>query len=90
MSKQPMTPFEAIGGEQGIATLVNTFYSYVSRHPDLSPIFPDDLTETARKQKQFLTQFLGGPSLYTEEHGHPMLRARHLPLRLHQSEQKPG
>ncbi|MCY9072878.1 thiol management oxidoreductase, partial [Bacillus inaquosorum] len=33
-----------------------------------------------RKQKQFLTQYLGGPPLYTEEHGHPMLRARHLPF----------
>ena len=82
MNKQPMTPFEAIGGEQGIAALVDTFYSYVSKHPDLSPIFPDDLTETARKQKQFLTQYLGGPNLYTEEHGHPMLRARHLPFEI--------
>lgn len=82
MNKQPMTPFEAIGGEQAIATLVDTFYSYVSKHPDLSPIFPDDLTETARKQKQFLTQYLGGPNLYTEEHGHPMLRARHLPFEI--------
>ena len=32
MSKQPMTPFEAIGGEQCIAILVDTFYSYVSKH----------------------------------------------------------
>lgn len=82
MSNQQMTPFEAIGGEKVLATLVNTFYSYVSKHPDLSPIFPDDLTETARKQTQFLTQYLGGPSLYTDEHGHPMLRARHLPFEI--------
>lgn len=53
MSKQPMTPFEGIGGEQCIAILVDTFYSYVSKHPDLSPIFPEDLTETARKQSNF-------------------------------------
>ena len=33
-----------------------------------------DFAETSRKQKQFLTQFLGGPNLYTEEHGHPMLK----------------
>lgn len=59
MSKQPMTPFEGIGGEQCIAILVDTFYSYVSKHPDLSPIFPEDLTETARKQA-ILTQYLGG------------------------------
>lgn len=73
------TPFEAIG-EQRLHQLVDTFYDKVSKHPLLKPIFPDDLAETARKQKQFLTQYLGGPPLYTEEHGHPMLRARHLPF----------
>ncbi|MFX3624131.1 MAG: globin [Ectobacillus sp.] len=82
MNQNPITPFEAIGGEKGIAALVDTFYSYVSQHPDLTPIFPKDLTETARKQKQFLTQYFGGPPLYTEEHGHPMLRARHLPFEI--------
>ncbi|WP_026699968.1 globin domain-containing protein [Salibacterium aidingense] len=72
--------FEAIGGSGVLEELVETFYGKVKQHQDLIPIFPEDLTETARKQKQFLTQFLGGPSLYTEEHGHPMLRARHLPF----------
>ncbi|SDH71942.1 hemoglobin [Alteribacillus persepolensis] len=75
-----LIPFEALGGHDVLNRLVDTFYSYVKEHPDLYPIFPDDLTETARKQKQFLTQFLGGPALYTEEHGHPRLRARHLPF----------
>jgi hemoglobin len=70
-------PFEAIG-EGMLHQLVDAFYIRVAQHPDLAPIFPDDLSETARKQKQFLTQYLGGPSLYTQEHGHPMLRARHL------------
>ncbi|MCK9911515.1 globin, partial [Microbacteriaceae bacterium K1510] len=46
--------------------------------PELVPIFPDDLTETREKQFLFLTQFLGGPPLYSEQHGHPMLRARHM------------
>lgn len=27
----------------------------------------------------FLTQFLGGPSLYSQQYGHPQMRARHLP-----------
>jgi hemoglobin len=76
------TPFQAIGGEEVISRLVDAFYERVGRHPDLKPIFPEDLTETARKQKQFLTQYLGGPGLYTEEHGHPMLRARHLPFEI--------
>lgn len=72
--------YESIGGYQKVETLVHAFYRRVSQHPDLIPIFPDDLTETARKQIQFFTQFLGGPSLYNEEHGHPMLRRRHLPF----------
>lgn len=76
------TPYEAIGGEQVVGALVTAFYNRVGQHPDLTPIFPSDLTETARKQKQFLTQYLGGPSIYTEEHGHPMLRARHLPFEI--------
>ncbi|MCD8508549.1 MAG: globin [Bacillus sp. (in: Bacteria)] len=66
--------------ESKLHELVDRFYERVSRHPELAPIFPEDFTETARKQKQFLTQFLGGPPLYTEEHGHPMLRARHMPF----------
>ncbi|PKG25552.1 globin domain-containing protein [Niallia nealsonii] len=78
VEKMP-TPYEMIG-EHTLSKLVDAFYKRVASHPDLAPIFPKDLTETARKQKQFLTQYLGGPSLYTKEHGHPMLRARHLPF----------
>jgi hemoglobin len=80
MTNQMYTPYEAIGGEEMLSKLVDAFYNRVGSHPELAPIFPDDLTETARKQKQFLTQYLGGPALYTQEHGHPMLRARHLPF----------
>lgn len=54
------TPYIALGGEEVLSKLVNTFYFHVSNHTLLSDLFPDDLTETAYKQKQFLTQFLGG------------------------------
>ncbi|WP_035724828.1 globin domain-containing protein [Gracilibacillus boraciitolerans] len=70
--------YEMIGGQQKIEELVEAFYARVSKHPDLIPLFPDDFTEVARKQKQFLTHFFGGPPLYIQEHGHPMLRKRHL------------
>ncbi|WP_141432789.1 globin [Bacillus sp. 03113] len=81
MVEKISTPYDAIGDET-LSQLVDAFYRRVGQHPDLSPIFPNDLTETARKQKQFLTQYLGGPPLYTLEHGHPMLRARHLPFEI--------
>ncbi|WP_047982373.1 globin domain-containing protein [Ornithinibacillus contaminans] len=82
MTTIPGTIFEAIGGHDTIERLVTHFYSRVGSHPALKPIFPDDLTEVARKQRLFLTQFLGGPSLYNEERGHPMLRRRHLPFEI--------
>lgn len=76
MTQKPILPYDEIGAEK-LSQLVDIFYSYVAKHPKLTPIFPEDLTETARKQKQFLTQYLGGPNLYTEEHGHPMMKMRH-------------
>ncbi|KMY49100.1 globin [Peribacillus loiseleuriae] len=81
MTQANPTPFEVIG-EALLYKLIDVFYDNVSRHPELQPIFPEELSETVRKQKQFMAQYLGGPSLYTEEHGHPMLRARHLPFEI--------
>lgn len=74
------TPYELIGGAETVRNLVNAFYARVAQDPDLSPIFPDDFTEVKEKQYMFLTQFLGGPHLYSQVHGHPMLRKRHLPF----------
>ncbi|MFD1929142.1 globin [Sporosarcina siberiensis] len=79
MMRKPLIPFEEIGAEK-LSDLIDSFYAKVGVHPDLIPIFPDDLTETARKQKQFQTQYLGGPNLFSQEHGHPMMKARHMPF----------
>ena len=79
MNEKIPTPYEAIGADT-LHQLVDHFYGLVAQHPDLAPIFQNDFSEIARKQKQFLTQYLGGPPLYTKEHGHPMMRARHLPF----------
>lgn len=72
--------YEVLGGDETLSRLVQAFYARVAQDPELAPLFPGDLTETAEKQRRFLTQFLGGPPLYTEAHGHPRLRARHLPF----------
>ncbi|MCP8615590.1 globin [Salirhabdus salicampi] len=82
MNDMSDTIYDGIGGLETIKKLVEAFYVRVAQHPDLAPIFPEDLTETARKQTQFLSQFFGGPPLYIQEHGHPMLRARHLPFEI--------
>lgn len=77
-----ITLFEAIGGSDTVNKLVVALYKRVEKHPDLIPIFPEDFTETIRKQQLFLTQFLGGPPIYTKDRGHPMLRRRHLPFEI--------
>ncbi|HLR61647.1 MAG TPA: globin [Lentibacillus sp.] len=80
--KKTGTIYEAIGGFETIDILVTAFYKRVGNHPKLIPIFPEDLTETARKQRLFLTQFFGGPRWYIEDRGHPMMRRRHLPFEI--------
>ncbi|WP_414044628.1 globin [Macrococcus equi] len=71
------TIYERIGQET-LYQMIDIFYGYVKQDDRINYLFPGDFNETARKQKQFLTQFLGGPTLYSDEHGHPMMRARHM------------
>lgn len=80
MQQQPEgeTLYEAIGGEETIRNLVKAFYPRVYRDPDLSPIFPDGVESIMRKQCQFLTQFTGGPPLYSDQYGPPRMQQRHL------------
>lgn len=69
-------------GEEKLHKMIDIFYDYVKNDDRINYLFPDDLTETAYKQKLFQTQFLGGPNLYNEKYGHPMLRARHMPFKI--------
>jgi hemoglobin len=66
-------------GEKNIQLLVNTFYEHVFASPIIAPLFKTDKEEIKRKQQLFLTQFLGGPQMYSREFGHPRMRMRHLP-----------
>lgn len=75
-----MELYEYIGGAPVIRGIVDAFYPKVMEHPLLRPIFPDDIRPVMEKQYMFLTQFFGGPALYTEQYGHPMMRARHMPF----------
>ncbi|MFC3420131.1 globin [Salinicoccus hispanicus] len=74
-------PYKDIG-EEKLHRMIDIFYSHVAEDARINHLFPDDLAETAYKQKLFQTQFLGGPNLYNEKYGHPMLKARHVPFRI--------
>jgi hemoglobin len=66
-------------GEETIRLLVDRFYALVFAHEQIAHLFKTDKEVIKEKQRLFLTQFLGGPPLYSQQFGHPQLRARHLP-----------
>lgn len=72
------TLFEQLG-EENLKVLVDRFYDLVFQNEVISHLFKTDKEVIKEKQRLFLTQFLGGPPLYSERYGHPQLRARHLP-----------
>ena len=76
------TIYETIGGQPVVDNIVDALYKHIGANETLLPIFPDDLEESARKQRLFLTQFFGGPPLYSEERGRPMLPIRHQPFEI--------
>ncbi|MNI25446.1 Group 2 truncated hemoglobin YjbI [compost metagenome] len=70
--------YDNLGGADTIRRLVEAFYPKVQSNPVIGPLFPEDIEPVMEKQYMFLTQFFGGPSLYSDAYGHPMMRARHL------------
>lgn len=71
--------YEIIGGAETVERLVDSFYRRVQAHPSLSQLFPEDIMPVRNKQFKFLSQFFGGPRLYSDLYGSPMLRVKHLP-----------
>lgn len=79
------TPYDAIGGEAGVAALVAVFYDTMEREsPLLVDMHGGDLTKSRERLFEFLSGWLGGPQLFIERHGHPRLRMRHGHVRIDQ------
>ncbi|CAG7625913.1 globin [Paenibacillus allorhizosphaerae] len=74
--------YEQIGGADTIDRLVHAFYPKVYGHPALQPLFPDGVEEIRAKQYLFLTQFTGGPTLYTDKYGFGNMREVHAHFRI--------
>lgn len=66
-------------GPKILRQLVDAFYDRVFVSEKIGPLFKNDKEEIKQKQYMFLTQFLGGPDLYSQHFGHPRMRMRHLP-----------
>jgi hemoglobin len=71
--------FEALGVE-GVKKLIRMFYEEIGRSP-VAKLFPTDhdaLMASADNSALFWVTMLGGPPLYEQKHGKPMIRQRHL------------
>ena len=71
-------------GASNLQKLVDEFYERVFDSAIIKQLFQTDKETIKHKQLYFLTQFLGGPQLYTENYGHPRMRMRHLPHKITQ------
>jgi len=83
------TFFEVLGGVEKVRELVERFYDIMDSDPKAASIralHPADLTSSREKLFMFLTGWSGGPQLYIERYGHPMLRRRHLPFTIGEAE----
>lgn len=77
------TPYEQLGGEAGVRQLVARFYEHMDRLPEAAEtraLHAKSLKGSVEKLYLFLSGWLGGPDLYQQKYGHPMLRRRHLPF----------
>lgn len=77
------THYNRIGGEDIVRGLVNRFYDLMDQQPEYAGIrqlHPVELTESRDKLFMFLSGWMGGPPLYADKFGHPMLRRRHMPF----------
>ncbi|MDR3516822.1 MAG: group II truncated hemoglobin [Azospirillaceae bacterium] len=73
--------FDRLGGVVTIDRLVEDFYRRMDTLPAAATIramHPRDLGPTRQTLKQYLTEWSGGPKLYSVEKGHPRLRQRHM------------
>jgi hemoglobin len=81
--------FERIGGAEKVRALVVRFYQLMDELPEaygIRKLHAPDLQGATDKLYKFLTGWMGGPQLYVDEYGHPMLRARHLPFSIGNTE----
>ncbi len=64
--------YHAAGGLIGITCLVDDFFSNMETFPEseiIRKMHPQDLTESRKKLTYFLSGWLGGPRLYSENYG---------------------
>ena len=73
--------YDRLGGEPVIRRLTERFYAHMDELPEtygIRKLHAEDLAGSQQKLFEFLSGWTGGPQLFVERHGQPMLRRRHM------------
>jgi hemoglobin len=68
-------------GEAGIFRMLSNFYQRLEASP-IRDMFGEDMQESSRRSAAFYVQLLGGPRMYNNQYGNPMMRRRHFPFEI--------
>lgn len=80
--------YEEIGGEEGIRRLIAAYIRIMRSDVESQALLSlyqtkaDSLSHYEERLFEFLSGWLGGPALYLERHGMPMLREGHRSIRI--------
>lgn len=66
-------------GEDQIFKMLEDFYLELEKS-SIRSMFPQDMREASRRSAAFFVFILGGPPMYQQLYGPPMMRRRHMPF----------
>ncbi|MPS70989.1 group II truncated hemoglobin [Novosphingobium aerophilum] len=75
------TLYDRIGGAPTIDALVDSFYARMDELDaarTIRAMHPQDLAPLGQVLKDYLSEWLGGPALFSPVRGHPRMRQRHM------------
>lgn len=75
----PSPEIYAAMGEEMIFAMLRDFYRELEKS-SIKHLFPKNMMKAADKSAAFFVGLFGGPPLYQQRYGNPMMRARHLPF----------
>jgi len=75
----PSTDIFVHMGQDAIFRMLEDFYRELEQS-SIRAMFADDMVAASKRSAAFFVGLLGGPPLYQQLYGPPMMRARHLPF----------
>jgi hemoglobin len=75
----PSPEIYAAMGEENIFAMLRDFYLELEKS-SIRFMFPKDMVAASERSAAFFVGLLGGPPLYQQRYGNPMMRARHMPF----------